>query len=296
MKRLIDEGGEASAFERELLASAAADRMSPAARAAVVSAVTAGGGIVAANVATAALRSSKLWTLLGTKWGIFGLMASMAAAGTASVAVVRHAGRSPRTAVDDASGKALSGKDQRVVAPAAPDEAPERVEAPPSSVGLAEPSAAMAEDPAAQEARPIPGPGLASPAQAFPSTRPPAPAHAHASASAPAHAPASGSTMVDADRVATLGDQARLIETARAALRQGDAAGALARLDEFDRLYPGDALAEEATLARIEALSVVDAAAARALASAYVAGHPNGAYAPRVTRLLTRLDATRPAP
>jgi hypothetical protein len=292
MKRLVDEGGEASAFERELLASAAADRMSPAARAAVVSAATAG-GIVAANVATVALRSSKLWSLLGTKWGVFGLMAAIAAAGSASVVVAGRAARSPRGAIDDTSGRAPTGKRELVVATPAPDDAPPALEAPASPGGSADPSAVTAGEPAGQVGNPIAGSAL---------TSPPAHAHARGLASTPAPVPvrasasASASTTVDAERLRTLGEQARLIEAARTALRQGDAAGALARLDEFDRLYPGDALAEEATVARIEALTVVDPVAARALASAYVASHPNGAYARRVSRLLSRLDATRPGP
>ena len=84
---------------------------------------------------------------------------------------------------------------------------------------------------------------------------------------------------------ATLATEIGLLEQAREALRQGDAARAASLLDGYDAAH-GTALTAEATLLRIEVLSAQGRSEqARALAQRFVAENPNSPLADRARRL-----------
>jgi outer membrane protein assembly factor BamD (BamD/ComL family) len=78
------------------------------------------------------------------------------------------------------------------------------------------------------------------------------------------------------------------VDTARTALRAGDAAGALAELDRYEGKFGrSGSLAPEAAVLRIEALLVRgDRARAKALADAFLAAHPKSPLAARVRALV----------
>ncbi len=255
MKRLLEEGSD---FERELLGSAAGDRMPARARSAAIAAATAGTGIAATKAVTTALRGRSLLSLFGTKGAAVGWVAATVALGAAGVAGVVKLERGE-------SAPALAPVEE-APAPVAPRPLPAR----PAAVFAAPPVAPPAQPPVA-----APVALAVAPARPVAAARPaavhvPSAAPATSGPAASAHAPGG---------VGTLGDQARLIESARQALRAGRPQEALARLDDFDRRYPGDMLAEEAAVARIEAVAAINPAAAKPLAAAYLASHPNGAYA-----------------
>ena len=85
---------------------------------------------------------------------------------------------------------------------------------------------------------------------------------------------------------ASLADEQRTIEAARAALAHGDVAGARRALDAHDATYPGGAFAAEAELLRIDALarSGERARVARE-AQAALARSPSSPYAARLRAL-----------
>lgn len=81
---------------------------------------------------------------------------------------------------------------------------------------------------------------------------------------------------------ATLHAELERLAEARSALRSGDAAQALDLLDRHDRERPGDTLVAEATLLRIEALSVHgQPEAASELAARFVRDNPHNALSDR---------------
>ncbi|MGH7296275.1 MAG: outer membrane protein assembly factor BamD, partial [Polyangiaceae bacterium] len=75
------------------------------------------------------------------------------------------------------------------------------------------------------------------------------------------------------------------------ALAAGDAAGALRRVDAYDREFPRGALAQEATTLRIEALlRQGQRDAALRLADRFLAANPRSPYAARIRLLVQRAD------
>ena len=79
------------------------------------------------------------------------------------------------------------------------------------------------------------------------------------------------------------------LDAARRALRAHDPAAALDALDGYARAFPDGSLAPEATVVRIEALSVHgEHARARALAARFLAEHPTSPLADRVRTLMAQ--------
>ncbi len=88
-------------------------------------------------------------------------------------------------------------------------------------------------------------------------------------------------------------DELALVESARTALAKGDAAGCLARLDEYDRRVQKGTFEREVAVMRIEALIARgDTARARSLGEAFLAQSPNSPYANRIRTLLARIQPT----
>jgi hypothetical protein len=89
---------------------------------------------------------------------------------------------------------------------------------------------------------------------------------------------------VRADR---LREEADVLDAARELLTLGDAAGALARLEAYQRRFAGGALREEALLLRIEALvRAGDRATASAVARHFLQTYPTSVHVRRVAALL----------
>jgi outer membrane protein assembly factor BamD (BamD/ComL family) len=79
------------------------------------------------------------------------------------------------------------------------------------------------------------------------------------------------------------------LDSARDALRGGDARDALARLEDFDRRFPHGVLAQEAEALRIETLAKQgEDDVARALAERFLRDHPTSPHASRMRLLLAR--------
>jgi len=90
-----------------------------------------------------------------------------------------------------------------------------------------------------------------------------------------------------------LSGQIASIDRARDALRSGDAAEAVRRLDAYDHDFPGGILAQEATMLRLEALlRQGKRAEAQRLADRLLASNPTSPYAARVRALLS--DPSKP--
>jgi hypothetical protein len=109
--------------------------------------------------------------------------------------------------------------------------------------------------------------------------------------SAPAGAVAvTASPSARAERVAkaTLSEEIRAIDEARALLRSGNPGGALAALARYDTLVKGrGSMTAEATVVRIEALRARgDSAGARALGQRFVSQNPRSPYAEHVRQML----------
>jgi hypothetical protein len=105
-------------------------------------------------------------------------------------------------------------------------------------------------------------------------TPPPAPAPA-APSPAPSPAIATALTTETASAPSSLDAEIALVRDARAALRGGDAARALALLDEHTRRFSRGALAEDCDAERIYALCALGRSGeARSLASRFLTSHP----------------------
>jgi TolA-binding protein len=86
--------------------------------------------------------------------------------------------------------------------------------------------------------------------------------------------------------VSTLAAEARLLERARQALSDGDAAQARQALDQYDREFPLGDLASEAAYLRMEAFGRHgDRQAAAAAAERLLRDHPDSPHAPRARSL-----------
>ena len=84
-----------------------------------------------------------------------------------------------------------------------------------------------------------------------------------------------------------LGEELRLLDEARVALRAGRPRGALAALDARDREHPRGELGPEGTVLRVQALlQAGDRAGARRVAEGWLRRRPTGPHAERIRGLL----------
>jgi TolA-binding protein len=91
----------------------------------------------------------------------------------------------------------------------------------------------------------------------------------------------------------TLSGELALLDQARHALARGDYPAALATLDDYTRRFPKRHLSSEATVLRIETLvKSGDLTQAAQLGKSFLARHPNGPYAKRVSSLIGDSRAT----
>lgn len=87
----------------------------------------------------------------------------------------------------------------------------------------------------------------------------------------------------------TLEEETKVLENVRARLRAGDSTAALAELSTYRRTAPGGALALEATLLEIQALSAAGRTSeASALAERFIHANPNSPLVDRARRFLGR--------
>ncbi len=251
--------GEASDFERELLASWG-EEPSESTRAKVLAlaapAAVAAATVLAAKAGAAASGSGRIVPAslapkagivagaAALKWALLGAACVLAAA--LSVGYLRHANRAPA---------------------ATSTRAPE----PPA------PSLAAAPAPTQTE-------GLVAPLAA------PSVARTSSSLAAPVRrAPVGDRNSERSQRGSddALGEQVSALDRARRALAGADPAGALRIVDDYEARFAHGALVEEADVVRIEALLAMNerAAAARA-GSIFLAAHPASPHAARVRALL----------
>jgi hypothetical protein len=263
IRRLSHEG---DAFEREILASARADRMSERGRRALLAAV----GVGAAGIAASAPASTTAGTTsvgrgvvartVGSgiaKWIGCGFVACAIALAGARAMTQRHSG-SPSNASLPAEG------------PQSPQEAPRDI-GPPAVLPSAVIESAPASAPAASTVAPGP--------RSLPSRARSAPTPGSATA---AHD--------DATDAASLAAELALVETARTALREGRPRDALAALEAHRSRFARGAFEEEAAVLRIEALAKAgESATASDLARSFLDKRPRSPYAPRVRRALAAL-------
>jgi hypothetical protein len=93
----------------------------------------------------------------------------------------------------------------------------------------------------------------------------------------------------------TLSDELALLDQVRRALARGDYPTALTTLDDHTRRFPKRLLSSEATVLRIETLvKSGELAQAARLGKSFLARHPNGPYAKRVSSLIGDSRATVP--
>jgi outer membrane protein assembly factor BamD (BamD/ComL family) len=121
---------------------------------------------------------------------------------------------------------------------------------------------------------PAPAPTLAPAPVAVARERPVARAHAHVAAPVREEVPAN-----------RLAEETALLAASNAELRNGDARGALALLNDYDRRYPSGVLREEVLATRVIArcqLGPEPDTTARHAADAFLTRHPASPLAPRV--------------
>jgi hypothetical protein len=137
-----------------------------------------------------------------------------------------------------------------------------------------EPQAAREEHPAS--AAPM-QPGREAPASA-----PGVGADPGAEAEGPS-APPAGAAAAAAERASRLREENRMLGEARDALRRGDAAGALARLEEVRARFPDGEMIQEREALAIDALyRTGQRAAASARAAAFLRAYPTSPHATRI--------------
>jgi hypothetical protein len=91
---------------------------------------------------------------------------------------------------------------------------------------------------------------------------------------------------------ATLPEQIRMLDRAHDLTEGGGAAQALSVLDDYDRRFPNGALAQEAAVARIEALSKLGRITeATSLANRFLAAHPASSHADHLRKVVRAAGA-----
>jgi hypothetical protein len=178
-----------------------------------------------------------------------------------------------------------------------PDRPSSREEGPPVAAAQPAPMAARPMDAApmvdeaparavADEALPSSAPAAAAPAPGVPAAR---------AKSATSAAPTKTETSAKPAR-SSLADEVRSLDAARAALEGGDGRKALRALDAHEASFRQGVLGPEATVLRIEGLFAAGRdGEAKTLAGAFLAAHPESAYAARVRSLLAKA-ATNESP
>lgn len=203
-------------------------------------------GTAAAAGATSLVKSVVMCVFLGTVGG-----------GAASLAVSETVAHWQAPSVDARRAPAAPTP-KRVAVASLPPAAAE-----PASEPAAVPTPPVAEapvEPTAQAERPSAAPPGATPI----------------AAASPAPAPAPTTSNASKPRAASLFDEQRIIESARAAVSRGDAHSALATLDSYSRTYQQGQFGPEALAIRIEALSAKgDVARARSLAADFRQRYPH---------------------
>jgi hypothetical protein len=270
-----------SAFARELLESASADRSAAGARdralaalgigaAGVLTAGTAagagagvaaeaaasGGALGAGSMAPVAI--VKVSALVVAKWVGVGMLGGAVALGSAEY-VQRAAARPPASMLEQAP------QPETPAAPLATTRGAGELEtAPPEAPSLG--AGDLETAPAPREARRL--------SESVPRANEPQVAEPIAGVPTPSGlAPAGPGTM----------QQLAALRAIRLLLASRDPARALASLDEFDRLHPSTPLREEVAVLRIDALSDLGRAGeAAALAAAFLRANPDSAYTRRV--------------
>jgi TolA-binding protein len=102
---------------------------------------------------------------------------------------------------------------------------------------------------------------------------------------APPQAPSTAKSRPVASVAPDLRDEIRLLDQARAAMREGEGSTALALLGKYARKYPRGQFRQEAQVLRVEALKQSgDEQAAVALGKKFVAAHPESPHVERVER------------
>jgi TolA-binding protein len=243
--------GEADDFEKQLLGSWGTEQPSDAARARVLA--IAGVGAVAGGAAVAAKVGAAAGGSLVPKAGAAGAVAItkwivICAIGVATAGVTYQYAR-------------RAGHETTV-----PSAAPTTVGG--ATAPLPSPAAAPATLPRAEDTTAV------TPATQEPSPR---------SATSPRHA--SGADKRSSDPA--LGEQVSALDRARRALGDGDSAGALRQLDDYESRFPRGALVEEAEVLRVESLLASgDRASAARVGGRFLAAHPDSPHAARVRALL----------
>jgi hypothetical protein len=269
-RRLLD--GDAGALEQTLLRAAKRDQPASDARhraaiaiglatgaAAATTAGTAAAGVLGAEAASGAAGAAGVT-------GISGAAGAAGAAGAGAAAKVASAGGAIVVAKWIGIGLATSAIAVTAVRATVTHE-PEAI-----AVHVAPaPSAPRAPEPLA-----LPPVAVAAPA----SLDPPAPSTAPP---APTRAPAP-----------SIGEEVALLDRARAALAEGDPERTSRLLDQHARAFRGGALGPEAAVIRIDALVAMgDERAAFALATRFLAAHPDGPLSRHVRAVADRLGTNR---
>ncbi|MBX3199784.1 MAG: hypothetical protein KF894_16735 [Labilithrix sp.] len=280
-------GSELEQLEQDVLASARDDVPPKEARDQVLAALS-----LPASTASAGRASP--WGGAGAR--VAQVIGLALAVGAASVAVVGLSG-------DDA--EAVPTSEAAAVAPRVPVTTPETApEAMPETVSTIAAPAVVASPRPPQEAapgestpteettdiaapnRPAPAPRGARPVQHTPA--------ADAPAELGARAPTTRSSAPAARVESTLGRELARVTAARSAIAGGEAARALGELDAYDAEFPAGAFSVEVAVLRIEALARSGRGdEARRLGDRFLAQHPQGLFARRVT---TTLRSVGPAP
>ncbi|MBX3212210.1 MAG: hypothetical protein KF850_09270 [Labilithrix sp.] len=264
---------ELDQLERDVLASARDDVPPPEAREQLLAALN-------LPASTASAGRSSAWGGAGAR--VAQVVGLALAVGAASIAVVGLSGDDAETA---------AAPEAAAVAPPAPAATPEMVATIAAPASPQPPhAAAPGEPPPAEEAtdvaapnRPAPAPRGARPAQPAPD----------APAELGARAPTTRSG-APARVESTLGRELARVTAARSALAGGHAARALGELDAYDAEFPAGAFSVEVAVLRIEALARSGRSdEARRLGDGFLAQHPRGLFARRVT---TTLRGAGPAP
>ncbi len=260
-KRLLE--SEADDFERELLSSALNDRGSDRALQRTLVSIGAGAALGVATTAAANAASSALGAATVIKWLGIGALAGLVTAGGLDLAF--HGSQAPAGS---------STPDPRA-APAQMIAAAE-----PRPEALHEAPTETPEAPGERATRRSPAPVASAAPEVGPS--PPA-------------GPSVGALPAPVASAELLLREVRALDRAKSALSRGDAAGALAALDEHARSFPRAALAPEADVLRVRALVASgNRGAALTIARRLIARQPSSAHARAVSSLLPELGTSNP--
>jgi hypothetical protein len=307
-RRILEEG---TPFERDVLASAQLDvgsdqglkraiavmGVGAAVGSAATSTATAGTAAGASSGATAGAAASKA-LFLGAGAGAFvkwiGLGVVVVGAVTAASAhSTRHAlpatiGVPPslQATTKEATSPTPAGKLSPEIAPLPLSPALSGLGSGPAAPSLGAPWAGSKQPADLAAPRPaLPGTGdmTSSRAPSRSASAAPLAPEAEPSPPAPDTPPAQPPAVNDTPRASSLYAEIAALERVRAALERRDAPGALQLLDAHDREFPSSALADEATVLRVDALAKQgDLAGAAALSRRFLVARPASPHAPHL--------------